>query len=246
MDWTLAVFAVVVLGAYTAQTISGFGSMLICVTFGAQLMPIPELLVMVVPLSCLQTAYISVRHRDGIDWKTLLKLILPLMGIGLVAGMWLSDSLEGPLLRRLFGGMVLLLSLAELWSLTRTKHAEAAGTIGPIPLGGLIIGAGGIHGIYATGGPMLVYALNRAGFAKHAFRSTLAVIWLVLNLVLTAQYIRNGSYDQATLERMAMLVVTVPLGVWVGEILHRRINEHRFKIITFVFLSAAAIGLVVR
>ncbi len=246
MDGTLAIFGLIVFGAYTAQTISGFGSMLVCVTLGAQLMPIPMLLLLVVPMSCLQTGYIAVRHRDGIDWKIIGRLILPLMGAGLVVGIWLTDSLQGPLLRRLFGGMVLLLSLAEVWSLTRAKRATSGGSIGPIPLGGLIGGAGIIHGIYATGGPLLVYALNRAGFAKHQFRSTLAVIWFTLNVALTVQYVRAGRYDTETLERMAMLVPAVPLGVWLGEALHKRIDEHRFKIITFVFLSAAAIGLVAR
>ena len=68
-------FALVVVAAYTVQTATGFGAMLVCVTLGAQLIGLEEVIRLMVPLSFLQTGYIVIRHRDGIDWGLLLKRV---------------------------------------------------------------------------------------------------------------------------------------------------------------------------
>ena len=66
MSTTLAL-AVLVAVAYGVQTTAGFGAGLILVTIGAHLLPIPELLALILPLSILQTGWVSVRSRQSID-----------------------------------------------------------------------------------------------------------------------------------------------------------------------------------
>ena len=73
----LLLFGTIVFLAYAVQTVTGFGSMLLCVTFGAFLLPIRSLVTLAVPISILQTGYVSVRHRDGIRWPLLLQRVLP-------------------------------------------------------------------------------------------------------------------------------------------------------------------------
>ena len=85
MDLELAfiVFALIVVAAYAVQTAIGFGSTLICVTFGAQLIGLHEVIHLVVPISFLQTGYIVIRHYDGVHWGLLLRRVLPLMAAGM-------------------------------------------------------------------------------------------------------------------------------------------------------------------
>ena len=109
-----------------------------------------------------------------------------------------------------------------------------------------LLGAGVIHGIYASGGPMLVYAIGREGLTKKVFRSTLSMVWIVLNLILVARFLLAGDYDREVGLDILLLVPTVPLGILVGEWVHHRIDERRFRMAVLVLLIAAAISLVVR
>ena len=238
-------FALVVVAAYTVQTATGFGAMLVCVTLGAQLIGLEEVIRLMVPLSFLQTGYIVIRHRDGIDWGLLLKQVLPLMTLGMGFAFLLLTKVGGPWLGLAFGLMVLALSARDL------RHLRSGSSALDKPISrsasvAALLGAGVIHGIYASGGPMLVYAIGREGLTKKAFRSTLSMVWIVLNLILVARFLLAGDYDREVGLDILLLVPTVPLGILVGEWVHHRIDERRFRMAVLVLLIAAAISLIVR
>ena len=109
-----------------------------------------------------------------------------------------------------------------------------------------LLGAGLIHGIYASGGPMLVYAIGREGLTKKVFRSTLSMVWIVLNVILVARFLLAGDYDREAGLDILLLVPTVPLGILLGEWVHHRIDERRFRMAVLALLVAAASSLIVR
>src|SRR5687768_13270512 len=149
----------IVFAAQTVSAISGFGATVIVLTLGAQLYPIPEILIMVLPLSVLQSSLIALRNRQAIRWRLLGSEVLPLLGLGLAIGFVIADQVAGDALRLAFGGLILALSLRELWVGWR---GGGAGSPLPRPVNAGFIGAAGVvHGIWATGGPPLVYALGR-------------------------------------------------------------------------------------
>jgi hypothetical protein len=245
MDTTLLAVAAVMFVSYAAQTISGFGAVVIALALGAQLMPIPALLLLIVPLSFIQTGYIGVRHHEGIDWRFLGLRILPLMCLGVVGGILLTPHLEGTWLRTGFAALVLVLSARELWLLLGPRKGVSR-PLPPIVAVVMLAAAGVIHGVYATGGPLLVYVVTRIGLPKHAFRSTITMVWIPLNIMLMVSYIRQGAFDRDVLEAIAWVAPAVPLGIVAGELLHDRVDQRRFNIITFGLLCAAAISLLVR
>lgn len=245
IELAFPLFALVVVAAYVVQTATGFGAMLICVTFGAQLIGLEEVIRLLVPLSFLQTGYVVIRHCDGIDWTLLLKRVLPLMAVGMGIAFLLLTKIGGPWLGLAFGLMVLGLSARDLRHLRLGVGAVDAPISKPVSAAALL-GAGVIHGIYAAGGPMLVYAIGREGLSKRAFRSTLSMVWIVLNVVLVTRFLLAGDYDQNVVLDILWLVPTVPLGIIVGEWVHHRVDERSFKIAVLVLLIAAAISLIVR
>jgi len=238
-------FALVVVAAYTVQTATGFGAMLVCVTLGAQLIGLEEVIRLMVPLSFLQTGYIVIRHRDGIDWGLLLKRVLPLMTLGMAFAFLLLTQVGGPWLGLAFGVMVLALSARDLHHLRSTNTAPEKPISRPASVAALL-GAGVIHGIYASGGPMLVYAIGREGLTKTAFRSTLSMVWIVLNGILVARFLLAGDYDREAALDVLLLVPTVPLGILLGEWVHHRIDERTFRMAVLALLVAAASSLIVR
>lgn len=227
------------------QTATGFGAMLVCVTFGAQLIGLEEVIRLMVPLSFFQTGYIVIRHRDGIDWDLLLKRVLPLMAVGMAMAFLLLTRIGGPWLGLAFGVMVLALSARDLRQL-RLGDASVDKPISKPASVAALLGAGVIHGIYAAGGPMLVYAIGREGLSKKAFRSTLSMVWIVLNLVLITRFVLAGDYDREVALDVLLLVPTVPLGILLGEWVHHKVDERSFKMAVLVLLVAAAISLIVR
>lgn len=245
IELVFVLFALIVVAAYAVQTAIGFGSTLICVTFGAQLMGLQEVIHLVVPISFLQTGYIVIRHRDGIDWPLLLRRVLPLMGLGMALAFFLVARVGGPWLGLAFGLMVLALSARDLHRL-RTGSGVVDQPIPRPAAVASLFGAGVVHGIYASGGPLLVYAIGREGLGKRVFRSTLSMVWIVLNLILVTRFIVAGQYDRSVIIELMLLAPAVPVGVLAGEWVHHKVEERTFKMAVLLLLVAAAISLVVR
>ncbi|MEZ4225302.1 MAG: sulfite exporter TauE/SafE family protein [Polyangiaceae bacterium] len=241
----LLAFGLVVGAAYAVQTMIGFGSMILCVTFGALLLPLPQVLSLAVPISLVQTGYVVVRHFGGVKLRLLLTEVLPLMIAGGALSLWLLGDLRAPWLKQAFGALVLMLSLRELWGRLR-----ASGTHEPtVPRWARLVamfGAGIVHGLFATGGPLLVYALGKEKLTKGEFRSTVTAVWLVLNFALVVVYLRSGRLDASAGFASASLLPAVAAGIWAGEVLHHKVDEQRFRLFLFAVLTAAALALILR
>lgn len=232
-----------VLISYTTLAISGFGSIIIAITLGVHLYPIKVLLPILVPLTLLVNSYITIKYRQNIDTVVLFRRIIPFMGVGLLLGIFVFQFIEGLLLKKIFGCLVVLLSLRQIFRLS-AQNVNPPFT--PNRASSLyILAAGIIHGIYASGGPLLVYAINRLGLNKTAFRSTLSSLWLILNIVLTSSYVITGKVNGTTLKSTAWLMPVVLVGLVLGEILHQHINEHTFKVFVFLILLLSGLSILV-
>jgi uncharacterized membrane protein YfcA len=166
------------------------------------------------------------------------------MGAGLVIGILLFTFIQGVLLKRFFGILVVLLSMQELVRLLRNKITPPKTTTVSSTI--YILGAGIIHGIYASGGPLLVYAINKLGLTKSSFRSTLSGLWLLLNIVLTLFYIGSGKITIDTVKSTGMLLPVILVGLIIGEIVHRYINERFFKIFVFLILLLSGTSIIMK
>ncbi|MBW1831861.1 MAG: TSUP family transporter, partial [Deltaproteobacteria bacterium] len=148
---------------------------------------------------------------------------------------FLLTKVGGPWLGLAFGIMVLLLSARDLHQL-RFATAGLDKPISRPASAAAMFGAGIIHGIYASGGPMLVYAIGREGLAKKVFRSTLSMVWILLNVILVTRFMLAGDYDQEVALDVLLLVPAV----------HHKVDERTFKLAVLALLMAAAISLIVR
>ncbi len=234
----LLLLSAIITLAYAAQTAAGFGATVLAVTIGSFFMPIEALVPLLVPLSLAQTLWIGWRHRQQVDTDYLLRRILPLMGVGMLIGFTALSGLGGSTLKLAFAVMILVLSARELIAMSRGTHAGAGSAVAEIAA---LLGAGVVHGIFATGGPLLVYAASRRAMDKGTFRSTLIVVWLPLNAVLCAQLIAAGRLTAQQAPSVGILLLTLPLGVWLGERIHDRIDEGRFRRMVFSLLLVAAL-----
>jgi hypothetical protein len=238
LDPSFIALAGIVFVAFTTEATAGFGSSIITLTVGSLLYSIPALLPIAVPLNLSLVAYIVARHRSHIAWRFLLSRVLPLMFAGAAVGYAISNAVTGPRLQLAFGAMVVVLSVVELVRLIRPGIGATTALPGPVAAA-VIVAAGIIHGIYATGGPLLVYAIGRSELPKRELRSTLAAIWLCLNIGLVTAFAIGGRIGRTELEAVGMLLPVVIAAIALGELLHDRIPERPFRILVFALLLCA-------
>ena len=212
---------------------------MLCLAIGSLLWPISEIVPIVVPLSFCLSCYILIRDGRHVDRTLLLRLIGPLMTAGAVAGMLLLPHASPIILRMLLGTIVSVAALRGLASMLSGK--ELAAKRGSVSSLVWIVGAGIVHGMIATGGPPLVYAIESLGLGKRSFRSTLAAVWFVLNLMLSIRFLSTGAIAQAELLQLAKLLPVVAAAILVGEFLHARVSERHFRAAIFSLLLLAGI-----
>jgi uncharacterized membrane protein YfcA len=241
MDSNLIWLVLIVLISYTTQAMSGFGSTILALTLGIHLYAIDVLLPVLVPLDMIVNLYIVARHYRHISRPHLFRSILPAMGIGVAAGIVAFQYVEGDWLKKLFGALVILLSIRELFRLWRNRQEKIV--LSNLKATGFVVAAGIVHGIYASGGPLLIYAVSKLDLSKTVFRSTLGAVWFIFSVILTASYLIAGIFTAQTVKLILILLPTILIGIVLGEWLHHRIDEYRFKIFVFVVLLFAGVSI---
>ncbi|MCP5484858.1 MAG: sulfite exporter TauE/SafE family protein [Spirochaetales bacterium] len=239
------ILGVIVLFANLAQALSGFGSLVIAVTLGALLFPIESLPPVLLPLNIVVTAWIVGRNYQTIDRRVLFRLVIPLMGPGVVLGLLSSDYLQSQTLRNVFAVMIVVLSILEIARLVRGS-SRVDSVVARVPGSIWVFLSGIVHGLYGTGGPLLVYGIGREPLSAAAFRSTLSAIWLLWNSGLSIYFLIRGDIGPEQGFLMAGLLPVVLLGMWMGDHLHHRVSETNFRLIVFGLLLFAGGALLFR
>ncbi len=245
VDPTQLAFLAIVFGAYFVGTVLGFGTTILVLTFGAQLVALDVLLPIVSPLNLCLGGYIAARHHRNIRWRLLLRRSWPAVGLGVPFGLLLFNLRELTWLRLGFGALVVILAAVQLRGWLVSKGAAGEPIRGLRGLGLLWFG-GLVHGVYATGGPLIVYVVGREIDDKGAFRSTVSVLFLPMTTALVVDYVLIGLYGREVVELGLLSAAPMVLGLLLGEWAHRRINDRSFKLALWILLLAGGLVLVAR
>lgn len=240
-----AALAGIVLVSFFVEATAGFGSMVVALTLGSLFFSVNELLAVLVPVNLVLSAYLVVRGLGAVEWRLLLVRWLPLLAVGLGVGSLIaSRASEAAWLKPAFGLFVVLVAA---WQLASTlKPALGAGAL-PLPARvAALLGAGAIHGVFATGGPLVVFVAARELPGKAAFRSTLSMLWLVLNALVMPRLVLDGHVTTATLATSGWMLLPLSGGIAIGEWLHHRLDEGRFRVLVGALLLLAGAVLMVQ
>jgi len=91
-----------------------------------------------------------------------------------------------------------------------------------------------------SGGPPVNMYLLRRGLNKTAYAGTNLAIFTLGNLIKLVPYGVLAYAKPATLLAAALLAPIVPVGVWVGVYLHRRLEQNQLYFWCYLLLAAAA------
>jgi hypothetical protein len=236
---TLVILGVVALCAFATEGAIGFGGTVLAASIGAQLVPLDLLLPAFVPLNLLLSSWLLGRGFGAISWRLLALEVAPAVGVGTAIGLALFHVHAKTAFALAFGVFVVGLATLQL-----ARPADK-----PLARGYqlVLLGLGGVaHGLFGTGGPMIVYVVRRRLADKRAFRATLAVLWLVLNTALLANFASAGLYGRAVGETGAVLALAVVPGLVIGERVHHALDAARFERVVWILLLLAGGALAVR
>ncbi len=196
------------------------------------------LLTLMLSLSDPFSLYYYWRRWDGRQ----LRLLLPGVLVGIVAGGWLLAGQPEPALRRLIGGSALVLALLQLGLMLARRSPSAARA--PWPVGAGVGLAGGVASAVAhSGGIVIGPYLAGLGLGNAAVVGTGAAVVAVSNMLKLATYWQIGFVSWAL---VLLAVVTTPLlyvGSWLGYRLNAVLPRRLFALLLVGIAIAGSLKL---
>ncbi len=235
-------FFLVIAIANIIQGITGFAGTILAMPFSLILVGYPVAKPVLNVLAILSGGYVFLGNRDKVNKKVLLQVIV-IMLIGIFAGIWIKDLFLGheKALYLALGIFIILLSLEGFWELflrktPKSEHVSPL-TYALLPLAGLV------HGIFVSGGPLLIGFMSKKLPDRHAFRATISTVWIILNTIILVDDIRAGYWDSRLLITFLISIPFLFIGMRIGSRLYAKMNQRTFMIITYILLFISGLTL---
>ncbi len=228
--------------AHTAETILGFGATIIALSLGIHIFPLQKLIPTLVIIGLLQSAWLVTRWFHYIKWHILWRHILPVSGAGMIVGIVSREFASEGQLRLILGSFIIVISVLELVYLF-SKMADR-GELRWYYRFPLLLAGGIFHGLFATGGPLIVYYASRQLQRQENFRATLSTLWLILNTVLLIGFAVAKQIGLENMKTTALVLPGLAIGIALGNFI--RVNEFIFKVMTYIVLFFGGLFLLIQ
>ena len=250
-------FLVVLFVSHTIHGITGFAGAVLALSPSLMLVGYDVAKPIINVLGLLSGIYVFVGSRKDIDWKELKKIVI-VMAVGIVGGIMIRGFFVGKdqALYKILGVFVIFLALQGAVTMWKTREGavkpaseEKAGAETGKKTGSgmpLLILAGIIHGLFVSGGPLLIGYLTKRISDKARFRATIATVWVFLNGMILVDDIRAGLWNMELLKTQLIAVPLLFAAMYLGGKLCRWMSQRLFMIITYVLLFISGISLLLK
>lgn len=220
----------------------GFGSTILTLAFAVYWFEVSDLIAIIIPINLLISSYLTFKYFKQIDFKTLVRWVLPWAGGGFAGTLIFLNHLSPQKLRLLLG---ILITTLGLWQLARLLQKTVRHKSRPAWLRAITLaGAGITQGLFASGGPLMIADLAAHIPNKSALRSTLSCTWLVMNFVLFVTYSSQNRLTSWTLWYSGWLIPATFLGVVIGTQLHHKLPEALFRKSVYALLTLSGLYMI--
>jgi uncharacterized membrane protein YfcA len=227
-----------IFASHLVAGITGFGNQIVALPLLALLVGLDAGKCTLVVLGTVMYTILTARWHARVNRRELLVVVV-LAGIGLMIGMYVFEMLNPRVAKLSLGVFVLVMGMQGLLRPSLLKLV-------PDPVAKLLVVAVGvIHGAFTTGGPLLVIYAQRAIPHKSEFRSTLGVMWLVLNAGLMTGWTVTHSWSPRTPTLCLVGLPFLMAGLSIGEYLHHKLDGPAFRATVNVVLILNGVVLIV-
>ncbi len=238
MDASTAV-AIVLLAtlASIVQSTAGFGFSLMLVPLLSLVIGPKETVVLSNILSALLEAVLLIRVRQSVEWKlggTLFAGAVVGMPFGLLVVIFLSASA----LKIVIAATVIVFTVM----LMRGLRFHAAGRAGNVAAG---VVSGVLNTSTSMSGPPVVLYLQGRGIAPGPFRATLFAYFSAISAIAVGLLAAAGHFTGDVAAAALVAIPSLFVGGWIGNRLHARVPEARFRHLVYGILIASALSAMV-
>lgn len=218
------------------MTITGFAGTMLAMPASILLLGVEDARFILNVTAILTCVFIGVQQWKYSNKKELKKILLVML-IGMAFGTVLYRVIPLDFLLPAYGVVIIIVSLQRLFFPQAAQLPQWA----YLPV---LIAAGIIHGMFVSGGALLVMYATLVLLDKSEFRATIAATWAVLDPTF---FVLNFDVALWNAENMMLIGACIPLlilSVWVGNWLHKRINQEWFMKLTYVLLVASGLSII--
>lgn len=215
------------------QAITGFAGTLISMPPTIRLIGVDEAKALLNAIAQISSLMIVITGWHHINWKEFVKMFA-LMVVGMLVGIKIFDMFPMNQLLILYGIMIIAIALKKLFIHTEIKLPQTL-------LLFVIFAAGIIHGMFVSGGALLVIYATTALKEKEEFRATIALIWVTIGCYMTGVQIYAGNFNSHVICLMIVGIIPVFVGTWIGTKLVKKIKQDIFMKITYILLLLSGI-----
>ena len=229
----------ILFGANLLQAITGFAGTLISMPPTIKLIGADEakaLLNSIAQISSLMIVCTGFKH---INWKEFGKIFVCMI-IGMTAGVWIYSHFPLKQLLVAYGIMIIVIALKKLISKNDNKKELPQWFMICI-----LLAAGMIHGMFVSGGALLVVYATLVLKDKEEFRATVALIWVTTGFYITIPQALAGGFNSHVLSLLIVGVIPVFAGTFIGTKMVKKISQDVFMNITYILLLLSGIMAIV-
>lgn len=231
-------FLIVVFLANTIESMTGFAGTLLAMPASMQLIGVDEAKTVLNMMSLLCCLWVAIGTYKHTNWKELMKITI-FMLVGMAIGIVLFDYAPVTILLKIYAIVIIAVALRKFFQKK----------VIPIPEIGLLavlIMAGVIHGMFLSGGSLLVIYAATVLKDKTEFRATLAPLWVILDSFMFINQIRLGHVNETTIPLILIALIPLIAGIILGVKLFTKINQKNFLTLTYILLLVSGVSLLLK
>lgn len=220
------------------QSLTGFAGVMLSIPPTILLYGVDTAKAVINIVSWIVCVIVAIKNRQYIDTKNLTKIIV-LMLVGMGIGIKLYTMIDAQILVPIYGAIIILVALKNIL----LKPYE--GTLPNYIAVPILIGAGIIHGMFVSGGSLLVIYLVATFKDKNTFRANVSAVWSILNMVLMITDFQKGLYTTNLAYLLILAIIPMAIAMYIGNKMHKNINQKNFNRLTYGLLLVAGTMIVI-
>ena len=229
------------------QGITGFAGTLLAMPFSLRLVGADIAVPVLTFLGFVSGLYVFLPNRDKVVWgeiKKVVTIMIPFMFLGVLIRERLMEQQR--ILYLILGVLVIFMAIRGLRDSFLKRDEKDKKPLSDPVMNLILILSGIIHGMFVSGGSLLVIYMAERLDDKTAFRSTLSAVWVILNGILLVTQIFSGDITGEVAMNQLIALPVLFLAMYIGSVLFKRMEQRTFLIITYILLIISGISLFIK
>ncbi len=231
------IFLFVLFVANVIQAITGFAGTVLAMPPSIYLLGMDNAKVVLNVMALLSGLMIAVMSYHHMNKKEVIKICVCMVA-GMTIGIQICKTVPSEQILLIIYGVIILLIAGKNLLCHRQR------TLPKALLLVILLLAGVIHGMFVSGGALLVVYAAQVLKEKEEFRATLAPVWVVLNSILLVSQVRQGVFTEGNIRLILISIIPLFMATWLGKKLVKKVSQKVFLNLTYVLLLVSGLLLI--